>query len=136
MLQLHTSERVISPHTKVGATGPLDLPGRQYCHAFQEAMSSPKKAGIAIAKGLLDSPEDQYCLKSEEAMSSPEGDMRSPEADMSSPEGGMSSPEGDMSSPEGNMSSPTKAGITAAKGLLDLPGGEYWVPLKIISNDT
>ena len=115
MLQLHTSERVISPHTKVGATGPLDLPGRQYCHAFQEAMSSPKKAGIAIAKGLLDSPEDQYCLKSEEAMSSPEGDM---------------------SSPEGNMSSPTKAGITAAKVLLDLPGGEYWVPLKIISNDT
>ena len=122
MLQLHTSERVISPHTKVGAKGPLDLPGGQYCHAFQEAMSSPKKAGIAIAKGLLDSPGDQYCLQSEEAMSSPEGDM--------------SSPEGDMSSSEGDMSSPTKAGITAAKGLLDLPGGQYWVPLKIISNDT
>jgi hypothetical protein len=34
------------------------------------------------------------------------------------------------------MGSPKKAGITAAKGLLDLPGGQYYMLLGISPNDT
>jgi hypothetical protein len=92
-------------------------------------MSPLIKAGITTAKDLLDLPGGQYCHKSEESMSLPE------EA-MSSPEEAISSPEKAMGSPEEALSSPKQAGITAAKGLLDLPGGQYYMPLEISPNDT
>jgi hypothetical protein len=48
-----------------------------------------------------------------------------------------SPPEKAISLPPGRaMSSPERAGITAAKGLLDLPGGQFCKPLTRVANDT
>ena len=85
-------------------------------------MSSPTEACTTTAKGLLDLPGDQYCHMSEEAMGLSEEAMGSPEEA--------------MGSSEEAMSSPRQAGVTAAKGLLDLPGGQCYMPLKISPNDT
>ena len=98
-------------------------------HTSEEAMSPPTEVGTTAAKALLDLPGDQYCHMSEKSMILSEESIGLREEAMSSHEEA-------VGSPEEAMSSPKQAGITAAKGLLDLPGGQCYMPLKISPNDT